>query len=69
MSTALPDHLQQYLAGRYPGATISDFQFITSGWESDIYAFTLHLPADAPQDLILRLYPSAGTLDEAETLV
>jgi hypothetical protein len=35
MSTALSDSLQQYLAGRYPGATISDLQFITSGWEGE----------------------------------
>jgi len=42
MLTALSDDLQKYLVARYPGAVISDLQFITSGWESDIYTFTLH---------------------------
>jgi aminoglycoside phosphotransferase (APT) family kinase protein len=60
MSHALSDHLWRYLADRYPGATISDFQFVISGWESDVYTFTLHLPTDAPKFLILRLSPGAG---------
>jgi aminoglycoside phosphotransferase (APT) family kinase protein len=60
----LSDCLQQYLAGRYPGATISDFQFITSGWESDVYTFTLRLPADAPKALIVRLYPGDGATEK-----
>lgn len=64
MSLTLSDNLQQYLAGRYPGATISDFQFITSGWESDVYTFTRHLPADSPKAFVLRLYPGDGAIEK-----
>ncbi len=60
MTHALSDSLWRYLADRYPGATISDLQFVTSGWESDVYTFTLDLPTDAPRFLILRLSPGDG---------
>jgi aminoglycoside phosphotransferase (APT) family kinase protein len=60
MSDALSERLQPYLAGRHPGAMISDFQFLTSGWESDVYTFTLHLPNHTPKLLILRLCSGDG---------
>jgi len=62
MSNALSDRLRRYLADRYPGAMISNFQFIKSGWESNVYTFTLHLPTDAPKFLILRLFPGDGAI-------
>jgi aminoglycoside phosphotransferase (APT) family kinase protein len=62
MPDALSDHLRRYLAGRYPGARLSDLQFLVSGWESDVYTFTLHLPPDAPKCLVLRLYPGDGAI-------
>jgi aminoglycoside phosphotransferase (APT) family kinase protein len=62
MPVALSDHLWRYLAGRYPGATISDFQFLVSGWESDVYTFALHLPIGARKLLVLRLYPGDGAI-------
>lgn len=65
MQTALSENLQQYLADRCPGATISDLQFVTSGFESDIYTFTLHSATDAPQAFILRPYLGAGAAQKS----
>lgn len=62
MSNGLCDNLRKYLAGCYPNATLSDFEFVTSGWESDVYSFTLHRPSHTPQPLILRLYPGVGAV-------
>lgn len=56
--------LQQYLSARYPGARLTAFQFLTSGFESDVYVFTLDLPGRAAQPLILRLYPGAGAAEK-----
>jgi aminoglycoside phosphotransferase (APT) family kinase protein len=64
VSTPPSDSLRQYLAGHYPGARISDLQFIVSGWESDVYAFALDLPTDAPKAFILRLYPGDGAVEK-----
>jgi aminoglycoside phosphotransferase (APT) family kinase protein len=55
---------QPYLTGRYPGAIFSDFQFLTSGWESDVYSFTLCQPGEDPQGYILRLYPGEGSAEK-----
>ncbi len=66
MSTALEDRLRCYLAERYPAAEISDFRFVASGWESDVYAFTLRLPAALPRAFILRLYPGDGAVEKLE---
>jgi hypothetical protein len=63
MLTTLSDGLRHYLAERYPGATISDFQFITSGWESDIYEAN---PAAILDELFAssrRLYTQHGVVD------
>jgi aminoglycoside phosphotransferase (APT) family kinase protein len=56
MPTVLSDGLRQYLSDRYPGATISDLQLMASGWESDIYTFTIRFSAEAPKTFILRPY-------------
>ena len=64
MPTALSDGLRHYLSARYPGAIISDLQFLTSGWESDIYTFTLHVSTDAPQTFILRPYLGDGAIEK-----
>lgn len=60
MLTAFYDGLRQYLADRYPGVMISDLQFTTSGWESDIYTFTLYFSSEAPKTFILRPYLGNG---------
>jgi aminoglycoside phosphotransferase (APT) family kinase protein len=60
----LVDRLRRYLVGRYPSASISAFQFVASGWESDVYAFTLHPAAAPPRPLILRLFSGEGAIDK-----
>jgi aminoglycoside phosphotransferase (APT) family kinase protein len=65
MLTALSDGLRRLLAERYPGATISDLQFVTSGWESDVYTFTLHFPTDAPKAFVLRPYLGGGATEKS----
>lgn len=60
MSGVLSDRLQRYLAGRCSGATISDLQFIVSGWESDVFSFTLHPSDGPPRSLVLRLCSGQG---------
>ncbi len=57
---SLAEPLQEYLAGRFEGASLAQFEFIASGFESDVYAFCLHLPKQLAQPLILRLYPGEG---------
>jgi len=52
--------LQQYLAVHYQGCLVTDFEFLTSGFESDVYTLNLKLPGQAVKPLILRLYPGAG---------
>lgn len=58
------DRLSQYLVSRYPSATISDFKFLVSGFESDIYTFSLRLPSESAQNFILRLYPGEGAAEK-----
>jgi aminoglycoside phosphotransferase (APT) family kinase protein len=60
MSNALSNPLQQYLAERYPGGRISDFQFLTSGWESEVYTFSYQFRDGALKPFVLRLYPGEG---------
>ena len=57
MENELADRLQRYLAGRYPGAQVTEFQFLASGYESDVYTFVFHAPQDSSRPLILRVYP------------
>jgi aminoglycoside phosphotransferase (APT) family kinase protein len=52
----LMDHLKEYLSVRFPDAVMSDFQFMTGGWECDIYSFNLNFSSGKRLDLILRLY-------------
>jgi hypothetical protein len=52
--------LVEYYQRSFPNADnvqISNFQQLTDGWETEIYAFTLSKPIHATQDLILRIYP------------
>jgi len=60
MSGALSDSLRRYLTSRYPGAVMSDLQFIKSGWESDVYGLALRLPDHPPKSFVLRFYPGEG---------
>jgi aminoglycoside phosphotransferase (APT) family kinase protein len=51
---------EQYVIERYPGSWITDFVFVTSGWESDIYSFRLHFSAELVKSYILRPYNGEG---------
>ncbi len=64
MSDTLFERLQAYLAGRTPGAVISDFQFLASGVESDVYAFALQLYGGDAKFFVLRLYPGEGAIQK-----
>ena len=54
------DALSQYISSRFPGSRISGFQFLVSGFESDVYAFNLHAAPWRQSAFILRLYPGKG---------
>lgn len=56
MPAIAAEQAQQYLVTRHPDARLSDFQHVNSGWESDIYAFTLHFAGGMARRLILRLF-------------
>jgi len=62
LSKTFSERLQAYLVECFPGASISGFQFLTSGFESDVYTFDLRIPEEAPKSLILRLYPGEGAV-------
>lgn len=57
MPADVSDRLQRYLEDYYPGMQVTDFQFLASGSESDIYTFTFHPPEGITKPLILRVYP------------
>lgn len=45
---------------------IKNLTHIQAGWESEIYAFDLLAGRDTPQQLILRIYPGADSLEKSE---
>lgn len=53
--------LQDYLTKRYPGSSIDNFSFVTSGWESNVYSFSLMLSTGETRPWILRIFPGDGT--------
>jgi aminoglycoside phosphotransferase (APT) family kinase protein len=56
----LADRLLLYMASRFSEATISNFNFLASGFESDIYTFQLQHPHSSPKHYILRLFTGEG---------
>jgi len=64
MSTTLAAQLQPYLTARYPSGVFSDFEFLSGGWECDIYGFKF-ATAGSPRDYILRLYLGNGGVEKA----
>ncbi len=58
MNEALQPLLQTYYRQLQPTAHIGPLTCLSSGWESDVYAFDL-TEADAIEPLVLRLYPGA----------
>jgi aminoglycoside phosphotransferase (APT) family kinase protein len=53
--------LQTYLADRYSEAVISDLEFLVSGFESDVFTFTLQEGGGDPKAYVLRLHPGDGS--------
>ncbi len=64
MTDNIENSFKIYIASRFSGAAISDFGFLASGFESEIYAFRLHMPPSEPRDCILRLFPGDGALEK-----
>lgn len=60
MTDEIRDHFTGYMTARYPNALIFDFNFLVSGFESEIYAFRLQLPDVQTKNYILRLFQDAG---------
>ena len=60
----LGDRLQNYLAERYPEASIAGFEFMTSGFESELYAFNLLGISSTPKPFVLRLFPGEGAFQK-----
>jgi aminoglycoside phosphotransferase (APT) family kinase protein len=56
----LADRLLLYMTSRSPEATISNFNFLARGFESEIYTFQLQSPHSPPKDHILRLFTGEG---------
>lgn len=56
--------LQNFYRARLPEAAITDFESITDGWETEVYAFTLTYQG-ASQRRILRVYPGADAAHKA----
>lgn len=61
MNELLVDALQNYLTKRNLGITVENFSFVTSGWESDVYSFSLIQPTGKVSPWILRLFPGEDT--------
>ena len=60
--------LQTYYAGKFPDATVSDFTNISTGWESDVYAFRLcytETEQDQDMSLILRIYSGDDAVEKS----
>ncbi len=65
MSNDLAADLQRYLIRHYPDVMFSEFSFLTSGWECDIYAFRMAFAAGQPREFIIRLYAGQGGVEKA----
>lgn len=60
----LADHLLLYLASRYPDAVVSNFNFLVSGFESEIYTFHLQRSHSSQKNYILRLFTGEGATEK-----
>ena len=64
MADPMDQPLQAYLAEKFTGAVVSDVQFLVSGFESDVYTFTLRQVGCSPKSYVLRLYPGDGSKEK-----
>src|SRR5215208_3967088 len=60
----LVDHLSRYVASQYPDAVIANFNFLVSGFESEIYTFDLRRSDSSPKNFILRLFTGEGATEK-----
>jgi aminoglycoside phosphotransferase (APT) family kinase protein len=60
----LVDRLLLYIASRYPDAVVSNFNFLASGFESEIYTFHLQLSRSSQKNYILRLFTGEGATEK-----
>ena len=64
MTFSLADRLSLYISSRYPDAIFSDFNFLASGFESEIYTFRFQDSGSSPKNYILRLFTGEGATDK-----
>ncbi len=64
MTVLLADQLQAYIASRYRDAVVSNFDFLASGFESEIYTFCLQLSQSTRKNYILRLFTGEGATEK-----
>ncbi len=60
----LAEHLALYLASRYSDATISNFNLLAGGFESEIYTFRLQRLNSSQKNYILRLFTGEGASEK-----
>jgi aminoglycoside phosphotransferase (APT) family kinase protein len=60
----LADHLLLYIASRYPDTVVSNFNFLVSGFESEIYTFHLQPSHSSQKIYILRLFTGEGATEK-----
>jgi aminoglycoside phosphotransferase (APT) family kinase protein len=60
----LADRLSLYLTVRYSDALVSNFNFLVSGFESEIYTFQLQRSPSLQQNYVLRLFIGEGATEK-----
>lgn len=72
MNRTLFVDLKSYLSNCYPERqrlSVSDFENISDGWESEMYSFRLGYEADSSlidEKLVLRIYPGDNAIEKAQ---
>ena len=61
---SVADRLSRYLTSRYPDAVVSNFNFLVSGFESEIYTFQLQPSHFSQRGYILRLFTGKGATEK-----
>jgi aminoglycoside phosphotransferase (APT) family kinase protein len=60
----LVDHLSRYIASQDPDAVVCNFNFLVSGFESEIYTLQLQQSLSSPRNYILRLFTGEGATEK-----
>jgi aminoglycoside phosphotransferase (APT) family kinase protein len=64
MTIDMANQLSSYLSSRFPEVVVSDFKFLVSGFESEIYTFHVQLSPSVQNEHILRLFTGEGAIDK-----